>query len=142
MKGRRKKGVAALRTAKKIRRSAGALLVTSVILAGGCGADLGSDPEALSVAAAEATYERDTGLLYDHASPALRAYLGDDEATFGEAAEEGLEAEGLPEGGIDASGAQQASVLFAPEGLSFYDVPATDPEGTDVTVTVGLSGDE
>lgn len=113
------------------------------LLSVGCGG-VEDDPERLSEAIARATYERDTGMLYDHASPALRAYnqTAEDrsEDRFGQTVRNVLEGE-IPEGGIEAEGAQRAPVMFETEGLTFYDVPAVDPDGRQVTVNVALIED-
>jgi hypothetical protein len=71
-----------------------------------------------------------------------RSYLGGDEGSLGEAASDQLANEGLPEDGLESSGAQEAPVFLAPEGLTFYDVPATDPDGRGATVTVVLNGSD
>ncbi len=115
-----------------------------VMLAAGC-AGVAQDPERLSEAVARATYERDTGLLYDHASPALRAYnqTAEDrsEGMFAQTVTNGLDRDIL-EGEIEAEGAQRAPVMLEMEGLSFYDVPAVDPDGRQVTINVALIEDE
>ncbi len=106
---------------------------------------MADDPERLAEAVARATYERDTGLLYDHASPALRAYnqTADDrsEDMFAGTVTKDL-ADDIPEGELEADGAQRAPVLLETEGLTFYDVPAVDPDGRQVTVNVALIEDE
>jgi hypothetical protein len=58
-----------------------------------------------------------------------RSYLGGNEGSLGEAATDQLANDGLPEGGLESSGAQVAPVFLVPEGLTFYDVPAADPDG-------------
>jgi hypothetical protein len=72
--------------------------------------------------------------------PPSRSYLGGDEGSLGEAATVQLANEGLPEGGLESSGAQEAPVFLVPEGLTFYDVPDTDPDGRGAIVTVVLKG--
>lgn len=121
-----------------------ALAATVVLLTGGCGG-IDEDPEGLSEAVARATYERNTEILYDHASPALRAYnqTADDrgEGMFAETVTGGLDRD-IPEGEIEAKGAQRAPVMLETEGLAFYDVPAVDPDGRQVTINVALLEDE
>jgi hypothetical protein len=68
--------------------------------------------------------------------------MGDDEGSFGEAASDQLANEGLPEAGLESSGAQEAPVLFAQECMTFYDTPATDPDSRRVTVNVVLDGSD
>ena len=122
-----------------------AVLAATVALLAGCGG-VADDPERLSEAVARATYDRDTEVLYDHASPTLRAghQTAEDRGAgqFGESVEYVLRLEGLPEGEIETEGAQRAPVFLDTEGLSFYDVPAIDPDGEQVTVNVALIEDE
>jgi hypothetical protein len=60
-----------------------------------------------------------------HGRAAAVGVGGGVEGSLGEAASDQLANEGLPEDGLASSGAQEAPVFVAPEGLTFYDVPAT-----------------
>jgi hypothetical protein len=75
----------------------------------GCGPDVGHDTKQRSSAAASSTYQRDASVLYGYASAPLRYYLGGDEGSFGEAALDQPSNEGLPEGGLESSGARPST---------------------------------
>lgn len=121
-----------------------AVLAATLGFLAGCGG-VSEDPERLSEAVARSTYERNTELLYDHASPTLKAAHQTPEDRGADRFAEGvryvLDLENLPEGEIEAEGAQRAPVLLETEGLSFYDVPAVDPDGEQTTINVALIED-
>ena len=120
----------------------GLCIVASILLVG-CSERMEEDPEDLAVGVAQATYDRTFGTLELHAAPSLEAeLLASPEEGFDSAAYSRLDDENLPEGNLQTEGVQLLPVPLVPAGLSFYDVPATDPEGRDVTVTVAVVGTE
>lgn len=119
-----------------------AAMVVATLAAAGCGSSLEEDPEDLALGVAVAAYGRDSGVLGAHAAPSLSQTLGSDQSSVQQAALTQLEEENLPEGRLETEGVQQVPVPLLPASLGYYDVPATDPDGREVSVTVVVSGTE
>ena len=117
------------------------LCVAASVFLVGCSERMEDDPEDLAVGIAQATYDRTFGTLELHAAPSLEdELLASPEEGFDSAVYWRLDDENLPEGNLQTEGVQPLPVPFVPAGLSFYDVPATEPGGRDVTVTVARRG--
>lgn len=117
------------------------LCVAASILLVGCSERMEDDPEDLAVGIAQATYDRTFGTLELHAAPSLEdELLAAPEEGFESAAYWRLDDENLPDGELQTEGVQPLPVPLVPAGLSFYDVPATEPGGRSVTVTVAVVG--